>query len=91
MVLQIIYMSSIVFGGAENITTEKINFLADKTMKGKALAEEESRNSGIPLTMVRPGGLVGEPSSQGIKFSQGDKLWGWIPREEVAAVRVESI
>ena len=90
-VKQIIYMSSIGAGGAENISTVILNLLADKTMKWKALAEEEIRNSGIPFTIVRPGGLVGEPSSQGIKFSQGDKLLGWIPREDVAAVLVESI
>ena len=40
----------------------------------------------IPLQLFDP---VGEPSSQGI--FQGDKLLGWIPREDVAAVLVESI
>ena len=90
-VKQIIYMSSIGAGGAENISTVILNLLADKTMKWKALAEDEIRNSGIPFTIVRPGGLVGEPFSQGIKFSQGDKLLGWIPREDVAAVLIESI
>tara|TARA_B100001996_G_C18645095_1_gene587057 strand:- start:859 stop:1710 length:852 start_codon:yes stop_codon:yes gene_type:complete len=90
-VKHIIYMSSIGAGGAENISTVILNLFADKTMKWKALAEEEIRNSGISFTIVRPGGLVGEPSSQGIKFSQGDKLLGWIPREDVAAVLVESI
>ena len=90
-VQQIIYMSSIGAGGAENISTVMLNLLANKTMKWKALAEEQIRNSGIAFTIVRPGGLLGEPATQGIQFSQGDNVLGWIPRGDVAAVLVESI
>ncbi|MDC0226189.1 SDR family oxidoreductase, partial [Gammaproteobacteria bacterium] len=90
-VQQIIYMSSIGAGGAENISTVMLNLLANKTMKWKALAEEQIRSSGIAFTIVRPGGLLGEPATQGIQFSQGDNVLGWIPREDVAAVLVESI
>ena len=90
-VQQIIYMSSIGAGGAENISTVMLNLLANKTMKWKALAEEQIRNSGIAFTIVRPGGLLGEPATQGIQFSQGDNVLGWIPREDVASVLVESI
>ncbi len=90
-VQQIIYMSSIGAGGAENISTVILNLFANKTMKWKALAEDEIRNSGISFTIVRPGGLVGETATQGIQFSQGDNVLGWIPRGDVAAVLVESI
>ena len=90
-VQQIIFMSSIGAGGAENISTVMLNLLANKTMKWKALAEEQIRNSGIDFTIVRPGGLLGEPATQGIQLSQGDNVLGWIPREDVAAVLVESI
>jgi uncharacterized protein YbjT (DUF2867 family) len=90
-VQQIIYMSSIGAGGAENISTVILNLFANKTMKWKALAEEEIRKSGISFTIVRPGGLLGETATQGIQFSQGDNVLGWIPRGDVAAVLVESI
>ena len=90
-VKQIIYMSSIGAGGAENISTVMLNLLANKTMKWKALAEDQIRKSGIDFTIVRPGGLIGDPATQGIQFSQGDNVLGWIPREDVAAVLVESI
>ena len=90
-VQQIIYMSSIGAGGAENISTVILNLFANKTMKWKALAEEEIRKSGISFTIVRPGGLLGEKATQGIQFSQGDNVLGWIPRGDVAAVLVESI
>ena len=60
-------------------------------MKWKSLGEDYIRNSGIDFTIVRPGGLRGEPGALGIRFEQGDEVIGWIPRGDVAAVMVESI
>ena len=88
---RIIYMSSIGAGGAENFSTVILNLVANKTMKWKSLGEDYIRNSGIDFTIVRPGGLRGEPGALGIRFEQGDEVIGWIPRGDVAAVMVESI
>ena len=88
---RIIYMSSIGAGGAENFSTVILNLVANKTMKWKSLGEDYIRNSGIDFTIVRPGGLRGEPGALGIRFEQGDEIIGWIPRGDVAAVMVESI
>ena len=74
-VKQIIYMSSIGAGGAENISTVMLNLLANKTMKWKALAEDQIRKSGIDFTIVRPGGLVGDPATQGIHFHKAIMYW----------------
>ena len=60
-------------------------------MKWKSLGEEYIRNSGIDFTIVRPGGLYGDSGTQGIKFDQGDKIIGSIPRGDVASVLVESV
>ena len=90
-VSHIIYMSSIGAGGAENFSTVILNLVADKTMKWKSLGEDYIRNSGIDFTIVRPGGLRGDPGTLGIRFEQGDEVIGWIPRGDVAAVMVESI
>lgn len=90
-VSRIIYMSSIGAGGAENFSTVILNLVANKTMKWKSLGEDYIRNSGIDFTIVRPGGLRGEPGALGIRFEQGDEVIGWIPRGDVAAVMVESI
>ncbi len=87
----IIYMSSIGAGGAENFSTVIMNLFFKKTMKWKSLGEDYIRNSGIDFTIVRPGGLRGEPETLGIRFEQGDEVIGWIPRGDVAAVMVESI
>jgi uncharacterized protein YbjT (DUF2867 family) len=87
----IIYMSSIGAGGAENFSTVLLNLVLDKTMKWKSLGEDYIRNSGIDFTIVRPGGLRGEPGTLGIRFEQGDEVIGWIPRADVASVLVESI
>ena len=82
----IIYMSSIGAGGAENFSTVFLNLFMNKTMKWKSLGEEYIRNSGIDFTIIRPGGLRGEPGVSGIKFGQGDRIMGYIPREDVAEV-----
>tara|TARA_B100000953_G_scaffold191182_1_gene157398 strand:+ start:4338 stop:5309 length:972 start_codon:yes stop_codon:yes gene_type:complete len=86
----IIYMSSIGAGGAENFSTTFLNLFMNKTLKWKSLGEEYMRNSGIDFTIIRPGGLRGEPGVSGIKFGQGDEIMGYIPREDVAEVMIES-
>ena len=90
-VKHIIYMSSIGAGGAENFSTVILNLVADKAMKWKSLGEDYIRNSGIDFTIIRPGGLRGDPGTLGIRFEQGDKIIGWIPRGDVASVLVESM
>jgi len=90
-VKHIIYMSSIGAGGAENFSTAIINLVTDKAMKWKSLGEDYIRNSGIDFTIIRPGGLRGDSGTLGIRFEQGDKIIGWIPRGDVASVLVESM
>ena len=90
-VRHIIYMSSIGAGGAKNFSTVILNLVTDKAMKWKSLGEDYIRNSGIDFTIVRPGGLRGDPGTLGIRFEQGDEIIGWIPRADVASVLVESI
>ena len=90
-VKHIIYMSSIGAGGAENFSTAIINLVTDKAMKLKSLGEDYIRNSGIDFTIIRPGGLRGDSGTLGIRFEQGDKIIGWIPRGDVASVLVESM
>jgi len=89
-VQHIIYMSSIGAGGADNFSTVILNLVTNKAMKWKSLGEEYIRNSGINFTIVRPGGLRGDPGTLGIKLDQGDQIIGWIPRADVASVLVES-
>ena len=90
-VQHIIYMSSIGAGGAENFSTVLLNLVTDKAMKWKSLGEDYIRNSGINFTIIRPGGLRGDPGTLGIRFAQGDTIIGWIPRGDVASVLVESM
>ena len=90
-VKHIIYMSSIGAGGAENFSTVILNLVTGKAMKWKSLGEDYIRNSGIDFTIIRPGGLRGDSGTLGIRFEQGDKIIGWIPRGDVASVLVESM
>ena len=87
----IIYTSSIGAGGAQNFSTVFLNLFINKTMKWKSLGEDYIRNSGIDFTIVRPGGLYGEAGTMGIRFGQGDKIIGLIPRGDVASVLIEAV
>ncbi|MGI9292231.1 MAG: SDR family oxidoreductase [Gammaproteobacteria bacterium] len=58
----------------------------------KFKGEEALRNSGVPYTIVRPGGLVNKPGGQeALVFSQGDKTTGIISREDVALICIAAL
>ncbi|MEX0268482.1 SDR family oxidoreductase [Leptolyngbyaceae cyanobacterium UHCC 1019] len=58
----------------------------------KKQAEEYLQASGIPYTIVRPGGLKNEDNADGIVMSGADTLSeGSIPRTKVAQVCVEAL
>lgn len=58
--------------------------------------EQYLRQSGIPYTIVRPGGLVNEPAGQkGLRLAQGDNwrplLRSTLSRDDLALVLIESL
>lgn len=58
----------------------------------KKQAESYIKSSGIPYTIVRPGGLKNESNSEPIVMSGADTLFdGSIPRPKVAQVCVEAL
>jgi uncharacterized protein YbjT (DUF2867 family) len=58
----------------------------------KQQAEDYLKNSGVPYTIVRPGGLKNENNDQAIVMSVADTLFeGSIPRQKVAQVCVEAL
>lgn len=58
----------------------------------KKQGEDYLIKSGLPYTIVRPGGLKNEDNSQAIVMSQADTLFeGSIPRQKVAQVCVEAL
>ncbi|MBF2001769.1 MAG: SDR family oxidoreductase [Synechococcales cyanobacterium M58_A2018_015] len=58
----------------------------------KKKAEEYLQSSGVPYTIVRPGGLKNEDNSDAIVMSGADTLFdGSIPRTKVAQVCVEAL
>ncbi|PRW59141.1 nad-dependent epimerase dehydratase isoform B [Chlorella sorokiniana] len=61
-------------------------------MDYKYKGEEVLRKSGLPYTVVRPGGLVDEPAGQAqLVVAQGDKSSGRVARADVAAVAVAAL
>ena len=71
----------------------RMNKMFDNIMTFKLAGEDALRASGVPYTVVRPGGLRdGAGGLKGIKVMQGDpKIQGQIPRADVAAVCVNAL
>lgn len=58
----------------------------------KKQAEDYLKQSGLPYTIVRPGGLKNEDNSDAIVMSAADTLFeGSIPRQKVAQVCVQAL
>ncbi|PSC74312.1 epimerase [Micractinium conductrix] len=61
-------------------------------MDYKYKGEEVLRRSGVPYTIVRPGGLSNDPAGQAqLVVAQGDKGSGKVSRADVAAVCVAAL
>ena len=58
----------------------------------KQQAEDYLKSSGVPYTIVRPGGLKNEDNDEAIVMASADTLFeGSIPRDKVARVCVEAL
>ncbi|MFQ5633795.1 MAG: SDR family oxidoreductase [Gammaproteobacteria bacterium] len=69
-----------------------LNKMFDDVLNWKFKGEEALRTSGVPYTIVRPGGLTNAPGGEfEIIFRQGDKDAGVIPRADVARVCVAAL
>lgn len=76
--------------GVTRASTHSLNRMG-AVMAFKLQAENYLRNSGVPYTIVRPGGMESEPSKRrGIELYQGDDLpnHGGFSREDLAAILV---
>lgn len=61
-------------------------------LAAKFKGENALRASGVPYTVIRPGGLIDEPGGRvAVQFAQGDTTTGRIPRADVATVAVEAL
>lgn len=69
-----------------------LNKMFDNVLIWKGRGEQAVRASGVPYTIVRPGGLTDKPGGQaGVRLEQGDKGTGFIPRADVARVCVAAL
>lgn len=69
-----------------------LNRMFDNVLIWKGKGEDALRASGVPYTIVRPGGLTNKPGGQdGLRFEQGDEGTGVIPRADVARVCVAAL
>jgi uncharacterized protein YbjT (DUF2867 family) len=62
-----------------------------RVLDAKLAGENALRDSGVPFTVIRPGGLRDGPGGQPLRFAQGDTISGLIDRADVARVAVEAL
>jgi uncharacterized protein YbjT (DUF2867 family) len=77
-------------------TDHPLNKMFGNVLTWKLKGEDYLRASGLPYTIVRPGGLLNEPAGKGeVIFEQGDRRFGGstlsIAREDVAIVCVQAL
>lgn len=70
-----------------------LNRILDGLMRWKLAGENALRASGVPYTIVRPGGLKDGAGGEGLRVMQGDPrdVVGRIARADVAAVTVQAL
>lgn len=69
-----------------------LNRVMDNVLIWKFKGEEALRESGVPYTVVRPGGLINQPGgSEALVFAQGDTTAGRIAREDVALICIAAL
>ena len=69
-----------------------LNKVMNNVLLWKFQGEEALRNSGVPYTIVRPGGLINAPGgTEGLVFAQGDTTAGRINREDVALICIAAL
>ena len=74
------------------IEDHPLNKMFDNVLKWKFKGEEALRGSGVPYTIVRPGGLTEEPGGDSeVRIFSEDEGEGMIPRADVAAVCVAAL
>jgi len=91
-VRQLVLESSMGVGSGGGMLGMMLNLLSGDALKWKAKGEAHLRASGVPYTIVRPGGLTDDPGGQtGIALQQGDEGSGRISRADVAAVMIAAL
>ena len=91
-VRQLVLESSMGVGSGGGLLGMMLNLLSGDALKWKAKGEAHLRASGVPYTIVRPGGLTDDPGGQtGLVLQQGDEGSGRIARADVAAVMIATL
>jgi uncharacterized protein YbjT (DUF2867 family) len=63
-----------------------------KVLTWKLAGENALRESGLPYTIIRPGGLTDQPGGQrALQVGQGDKIMGMMSRADVAELCLQAL
>lgn len=91
-VRQVALISSIGVGGEGGFTRWILNTIGGDVLKWKAKGEDYLRASGVPYSIVRPGGLSDDPGgATGLRIVQDVDAFGNITRADTAAVAIATL
>lgn len=91
-VRQFALVSSIGVGGEGGITRWILNVIGGDVLVWKAKGEAYLRDSGVPYSIVRPGGLRDGPAGKdGLRIVQDVDAFGDITRADTAAVTIATL
>ncbi len=91
-VRQLVLESSMGVGSGGGLLGMLLNLISGDALNWKAKGEAHLRASGVPYTIVRPGGLTNDPAGQtGLLLQQGDEGSGRIARGDVATVMIATL
>ena len=88
---QFILISSTGAGNSKDAMGCIYKFMMGTVIKAKTKMEEKIKETGIPYTIIRPGGYTEKPVSGKIAISEGGKVSGLVSRQEIATVCVDAI
>jgi uncharacterized protein YbjT (DUF2867 family) len=63
-----------------------------KVLSWKLAGENAVRESGVPYTIIRPGGLTDQPGAKrALQIAQGDRIMGMVSRADVAELCIRAL
>ncbi|ODR81986.1 3-beta hydroxysteroid dehydrogenase [Haladaptatus sp. W1] len=87
-----VFESSIGVGDSREGVTAPFRFLLWRVLNAKNHAESVLRTSGVPYTIIRPGGLTNAPATGDVLVGEGgETVSGSIPRADVARLMLASL
>ncbi len=88
---RVLFVTSIGCGEMAPFRSARVQAMLGPVLDAKTRAEEALRRSGLPFTIIRPGGLRNGPATGAAELSTAPDAHGMIRRADVAALVVSAL